>query len=105
MTTISPQLTSVPMTLKYVEQSGVTCVSPMSTRMAKAVKAPRAANSSASHGSKSLPGLASEVDNGRLRHVVLEQRPERRRARRGVPGLELGKCRFDRLLRRLVGRR
>src|SRR5205085_5717038 len=59
----------------------------ISTRMTRAVNAPRSSNSTAIQSSKLL---MSEVDTRRLRHRLLEQGPERSTVRRCIPLLELG---------------
>src|SRR5690242_9478734 len=71
----------------------------MATSTTNAVNSPVRANSSAIQRSKSVSS-ASEVDNGGLRHHVLEESPEGHRVRLGVPRLELAQCLRD--VRRLL---
>src|SRR5205085_11788713 len=56
--------------------------------MTSAVNGPLSANSLAIQRSKSVACFASEIDTRRLRHVMLEQHPERLRVRLVVPFLE-----------------
>src|SRR5690606_17756093 len=86
---ISRQRVSSPITLMKVERSRSIDVPRMSTSTTSTVKSPRRRYSAGSHLSNSA-GRVSKIDKLRLRHVVLEQYPERLFARRGVPFLEFG---------------
>src|SRR5262245_61803513 len=105
MILISPQPTSPPITCKKVERRGITLPSPIAVRMTSTVNSRWRWTMAANQSSNSVGWPALAFDKRHLRHILLEQNPERPLIPDGVPALEGGERARDRRRRRLLRRR